>query len=43
MERSFGGHCLERPSFKIQMLGTACILFGIDQKQLLQEFKKIQH
>ena len=42
MERYFGGHCLERPGFKIQTLGMACILFGVDQKRLLQEFEKIQ-
>ena len=34
MERYFGGHCLERPGFKIQTLGMACILFGVDQKQI---------
>ncbi|MBS3918313.1 MAG: hypothetical protein KG012_05445 [Deltaproteobacteria bacterium] len=43
MERYFGGHCLERSGFKIQTLGMACILFGVDQKQLLQEFEKIQN
>jgi hypothetical protein len=43
MGRYFGGHCLERPGFKIQTLGMACILFGVDQKRLLQEFEKIQH
>jgi len=43
MERHFGGYCLKRPGFKIQTLGMACILSGIDQKQLLQEFEKIQH
>jgi hypothetical protein len=43
MERYFGGHCLEKPGFKIQTLGMACILFGINQKQLLQEFEIIQH
>jgi len=43
MQRYFGGHCLKRPSFKIQTLGMACILFGVDQKRLLQEFEKIQH
>ena len=42
MERYFGGYCLERPGFKIQTLGMACILFGVDQKRLLQEFEKIQ-
>ena len=43
MERYFGGHCMERSGFKIQTLGKACILFGVDQKRLLQEFEKIQH
>ena len=43
MQRYFGGHCLKRPGFKIQTLGMACILFGVDQKRLLQEFEKIQH
>jgi hypothetical protein len=43
MERFFGGHCLQRPGFKIQTLGMACILFGVDQKGLLQEFEKIGH
>ena len=43
MERYFGGHCLERPGFKIQTLGMACILFGVEQKRLLQEFEKTQN
>ena len=43
MQRHFGGYCLKRPGFKIQTLEMACILFGINQKQLLQEFEKIQH
>jgi hypothetical protein len=43
MERYFGGHCLERSGFKIQTLGMACILFGVDQKRLLQEFEKTQN
>jgi len=42
IERHFGGHSLERPGFKIQTLGMACILFGINQKKLLQEFDKTQ-
>jgi len=42
MERYFGGHCLERPGFKIQTLGMACILFVVDQKRLFQEFEKIK-
>ena len=40
MQKYFGGHCLERPGFRIQTLGMACILFGVDQKRLLQEFEK---
>jgi len=43
MERYFGGHCMERSGFKIQTLGKACILFGVDQKRLLQELEKIQN
>ena len=43
MENYFGGHCLERPGFKIQTIEMACILFGVNQKQLLQEFEKIQN
>jgi hypothetical protein len=43
MERYFGEHCLERPGLKIQTLGMACILFGVDQKRLLQELEKIQN
>jgi hypothetical protein len=43
MKRHFGGHRLERPGFKIQTLGMACILSGIDQKQLFQDFEKIEH
>jgi hypothetical protein len=43
MERYFGGRCLERPGFKIQTLGMACILFGIDQKRLFQELEKAEH
>jgi hypothetical protein len=43
MERHFGEDCLERPGFKIPRLGMACILFGVERKQLLQQFEKIQH
>jgi hypothetical protein len=42
MQRYFGGHCLKRPGFKIQTLGMACILFGVDQKRLLKEFENNQ-
>jgi hypothetical protein len=41
MERYFGGHCLERPSFKIQTLGMACILSGVDPKRLFKELEDI--
>jgi hypothetical protein len=43
MERYFGGHCLERPGFKIQTLGMACILFDANPNRLIQEFGKIQN
>ncbi len=41
LERYFGKDCLNRPGFKILTLGMACILFDINQKRLLQEFKKV--
>jgi hypothetical protein len=43
MERYFGGHCLKRPGFKIQTLGMACILFGVDQRRLLKELEDLQN
>ena len=43
MERYFGGHCLERPGFKIQTLGMACILSGVDQKRLLKELEDLRN
>jgi hypothetical protein len=43
MQRYFGGHCLKRPGFKIQTLGMACILFGVDQKRLLGELENIRN
>ena len=43
MERYFGGHCLKGPGFKIQTLEMACILFGVEQKRLLQEFEEIKN
>ena len=43
MERYFGGNCLKRTGFKIQTLQMACILFGVEQKRLLQEFKEINN
>ena len=42
MQRHFGGHCLKRPSFKIQTLGMACILFDVDKNRLIQDFEKVQ-
>jgi hypothetical protein len=43
IQKHFGGYCLKRPGFKIQTLEMACILFGVDQKRLFQEFKKTQN
>ena len=43
MERYFGGHCLERPGFKIQTLGMACIMFGVDRKKLFKELENLQN
>ncbi len=38
IEKHFGSNCLKkRRGFKIQTLEMACILFGVDQKALLQE------
>jgi len=42
-ERYFGQNCLKKPGFKIQTLEMACILFGVNQKRLIQEFEKIQN
>jgi hypothetical protein len=42
MTKYFGEECLKRPSFKIKTLGLACILLGVDQNRLIQEFEKIQ-
>jgi len=43
MQRYFGGHCLERPGFKIQTLGMVCILFGVDRKKLFKELEDLQN
>jgi hypothetical protein len=43
MQRHFGGRCLKRPGFQIQTLEMACILFGVEQKRLLQEFEEIKN
>jgi hypothetical protein len=43
MQRYFGGYCLEKPGFKIQTLGMACILFGVDQKRLLKELEDLRN
>ena len=42
MERHFGGHCVKRPGFQIRTLEMACILFGVEQKRLLQELEEIK-
>jgi hypothetical protein len=42
MQIHFGGHCLQRPSFKIQTLGMACILFDVDKNRLIQDFEKVR-
>jgi len=43
MKTYFGEECLERPCFKIKTLEMACILFGVGQKRLLQEFEEIKN
>ena len=43
MEGYFGGHCVERPGFKVQTLGMACILSGVDQKRLLKELEDLRN
>lgn len=43
MKKYFGEECVERPSFKIKTLELACILFGVDQSRLIQEFEKIRN
>jgi len=43
MKRYFGEECMERPSFKIKTLELACILFGVDQNRLIQEFEKMRN
>ena len=43
VERYFGGYCLKRPGFKIQVLGMACILFGVDQMRLLKELEDLRN
>ena len=43
LERYFGQNCLRRPSFKIQTIGMACILFGVNQKQLVGELENIRN
>jgi hypothetical protein len=43
MKKYFGEECLQRSGFKIKTLEVACILFGIDQNCLIQEFEKIQN
>ena len=43
MKKYFGEECLKRPSFKIKTLELACILMGVDQSRVIQEFEKIQN
>jgi len=43
MKRYFGEECMERPSFKIKTLELACILFGVDENRLIQEFEKMRN
>jgi len=43
MKTYFGEECLKRPSFKIQTLEMACILFGVDQKRLLKELEDLRN
>jgi hypothetical protein len=43
MKKYFGEDCLKGASLKIQTLVMACILFGVDQKRLLQEFENTGH
>jgi hypothetical protein len=43
MQRYFGGYCLEKPGFKIQTLGMACMLFGVDQNRLLKEWEDLRN
>ena len=37
VRKYFGEDCLQRASFKIKTLKTACILFGVDRNRLIQE------
>jgi hypothetical protein len=43
MKRYFGQNCLKKSGFKIQTLGMACILFGVDQKKLFKELKDLRN
>lgn len=43
IKKYFGEVCLERSSFKIKTLEIACILFGINQNCLIQDFEEIQN
>ena len=43
MEKHFGGHCLEWQGFKIQSLGMACMLFGVDRKKLFKELEAFKN
>jgi len=43
MERYFGQNCLKKPGFKIQTLEMACLLFGVNQGQLVRDLKEAQN
>jgi hypothetical protein len=43
IKKYFGEDCLERSSFKIKTLETACILFGVDQNHLIEEIGKFHN
>jgi hypothetical protein len=43
VKKYFGEECLKRAGFKIKILEIACILFGVDQNRLIQEFEKIEN
>jgi len=43
VERYFGQDCLKKPGFKIQTLGMACLLFGVDQGRLVRDIREVQY
>ena len=42
IKRHFGENCFCRVGFKITTLETACILYGVDQSRLVQEFEGVK-